>query len=740
MLPENLPEMIAKRVPQRLDLSSVSRRGFLLGVTASAGGLAIGFRPAQATEATSTEATSDAANPLEAYIEIAEDGSVTVLSSQFDMGQGSYHGLATLVVEELGCGWEKLSVRGVNGNTALYGNIAFGGAFQGSGGSTSIFTSWDRYRQAAATARAMLTQAAAQEWGVPAGEITIADGLIGHGDKAASLGAFAAAAAKLPVPGDVTLKAPDTWTEIGNPDLKRYDRVGKTKGQQDFTLDVKLPGMLTAVMIHPPKFGATVKSVDAAQAKAQPGVVDVVTIHRGVAVVAKDMWSAITGRDLVTVEWDESQAETRGTEQILSEYRALLDQPPQAVARNDGDTAAALAAADRVLEADYEFPFLAHAAMEPLNAAARMNADGTLEVWGGHQMPDLYQHIVSQVTGVDMANIRMHIMKTGGGFGRRAVGDADVVSEAVAIGQAIGWKAPVKVQWTRENDMRGGRYRPAYTHRLKAGLDKDGNIVAWENHIVGQSIMAGGPFGGMVQNGIDPTSVEGASNLPYAIPNLSVGLTTTDVKVPVLWWRSVGSTHTAYTTEAFLDEIAEAVGKDPVALRLDLLKDHPRHAAVLKLAAEKAGWGKPVAEGRALGIAVHESFQSYVAQVAEVSMEDGEIRVHRVVCAVDCGIAVNPDTIKAQMEGGVGFGLGAILREEITMTDGEVDQGNYDLYEPLRIDAMPVVEVHIVDSDANPTGVGEPGVPPIGPAVANAVAKLTGNRIRTLPMAKGMTT
>ena len=735
ILPENLPEMIAKRVPQRLDLSSVSRRGFLLGVAASAGGLAVGFRPAQATEA-----NSDAANPLEAYIEIADDGSITVLSSQFDMGQGSYHGLATLVVEELGCGWEKLSVRGVNGNTALYGNLAFGGAFQGSGGSTSIFTSWDRYRQAAATARVMLTQAAAQEWGVPAGEITVANGKITHGDKSASLGEFAAAAAKLPVPADVALKNPDAWTEIGNPDLKRYDRVGKTKGQQDFTLDVKLPGMLTAVMIHPPKFGATVKSVDAAEAKAHPGVVDVVTIHRGVAVVAQDMWSAITGRDLVTVEWDESQAETRGTDQIMAEYRALLDQPPQAVARNDGDTAAALASADRVLEADYEFPFLAHAAMEPLNAAARMNADGTLEVWGGHQMPDLYQHIVSQITGVDMAKIQMHILKTGGGFGRRAVGDADVVSEAVAIAQAIGWKAPVKVQWTRENDMRGGRYRPAYTHRLKAGLDKDGNIVAWENRIVGQSIMAGGPFAGMIQNDIDPTTVEGSANLPYAIPNLSVGMTTTDVKVPVLWWRSVGSTHTAYTTEAFLDEVAEAAGKDPVALRLELLKDHPRHTAVLKLAAEKAGWGKPVAEGRALGIAVHESFQSYVAQVAEVSMEDGEIRVHRVVCAVDCGIAVNPDTIKAQMEGGVGFGLGAILREEITMTDGEVDQGNYDLYEPLRIDAMPSVEVHIVDSDASPTGVGEPGVPPIGPAVANAVAKLTGNRIRTLPMAKGMTT
>ena len=378
--------------------------------------------------------------------------------------------------------------------------------------------------------------------------------------------------------------------------------------------------------------------------------------------------------------------------------------------------------------------------MEPLNAVARMNEDGTLEIWGGHQLPDLYQYLAAVTADIDPQKVRLHIMKSGGGFGRRAVADGDVVVESVAIAKAIGWQAPVKVQWTRENDMRGGRYRPAYVHKLRAGLDADGKLIAYEDHIVGQSIVKGTPFeSALVHNGVDHTSVEGASNLPYKVPNLSVGLTTTDVKVPVLWWRSVGSTQNAYAGEVFIDEVAEAAGADPVEFRLGLLTDKPRHAEVLRLAAEKAGWGKPLPEGRQHGVAVHESFASFVAQVAEVSVDGGDIRVHRVVCAVDCGTAINPDTIRAQIEGGIGFGLGAIMSEEITLTGGEVDQGNFDSYEPLRIDAMPEVEVHIVQSDAPPTGVGEPGVPPIGPAVANAVFRATGRRLRMLPFRKGMT-
>lgn len=724
-------------IAQRATDTKLSRRGFLLAAAATTTGLAVGFRPASADTAAKA-----AVSPFESYVEIAKDGSVTVLSSQFDMGQGAYHGLATLVVEELGVGWDRVSVQGAYGNAALYGNLAWGGAAQGTGGSTSMVSSWQRYRQAGAAAREMLKAAAAEAWGVPVSEITVSEGLLSHAGsgRSADIGDFAEAAANLPVPAEVALKDPSDWTQIGNPDLRRYDRVGKTRGEQDFTLDVRLPGMLTAVMIHPPKFGATVASFDAAEAKQSPGVVDVVAIPRGVAVVGRDMWSALKARDLVTVEWDESQAETRGTDEILSEYRALADQAPAAMARNDGDVATALANADKVLEASFEFPFLAHAAMEPLNAVARMNEDGTLEIWGGHQLPDLYQYLAAVTAEIDPQKVRLHIMKSGGGFGRRAVADGDVVVESVAIAKAIGWQAPVKVQWTRENDMRGGRYRPAYVHKLRAGLDADGKLIAYEDHIVGQSIVKGTPFeSALVHNGVDHTSVEGASNLPYKVPNLSVGLTTTDVKVPVLWWRSVGSTQNAYAGEVFIDEVAEAAGADPVEFRLGLLTDKPRHAEVLRLTAEKAGWGKPLPEGRHHGVAVHESFASFVAQVAEVSVDGGDIRVHRVVCAVDCGTAINPDTIRAQIEGGIGFGLGAIMSEEITLTGGEVDQGNFDSYEPLRIDAMPEVEVHIVQSDAPPTGVGEPGVPPIGPAVANAVFRATGRRLRMLPFRKGMT-
>ena len=730
--------MLAKRIATLAasqDLS-LTRRNLLLAAAATTVGLAVGFRlkPAGAAE-------QGQASPFEGYIEIAEDGRVTILSSQFDMGQGSYHGIATLVVEELGCDWSQVDVVGASGNPTLYGNKAWGGTFQGSGGSTSMTTSWDRYREAAAAARQMLQAAAAEAWQVPAAEITVEQGRLLHkgSGRSEGFGALAHAAAKQAVPTEVTLKTPEQWGQIGNPEVKRYDRVGKTRGEQDFTIDVKLPDMLTAVMIHPPKFGATVAGFDAEAAKASPGVVEVVAIHRGVAVVGKDMWSALKGRDLVTVTWDESQAETRGSAEILASYRARAGDTPQAMARADGDVEAALASAATTIESTFEFPYLAHAALEPLNAVAWKSPQGQLEVWGGHQIPDVYQQIAAQIAELPPEQVKMHVMKTGGGFGRRAVPDGDVVSEAVAIAKAIGWRAPVKVQWTRENDIRGGRYRPAYVHRLRAGLDADGKLIAWDDHIVGQSIVAGTPFEGLIQNGVDSTSVEGAVNLPYAVPNLSVGLTTSDVRVPVLWWRSVGSTHTAYATEVFIDEVAEAAGADPVAFRLDLLKDHPRHRAVLELAAEKAGWGRDLPEGRHVGVAVHESFASFVAQVAEVSVEDGSLKVHRVVAAVDCGTAINPDTIRAQVEGGIGFGLGAILSEELTLTDGEVDQGNYDSYLPLRIEDMPEIEVHIVESDAPPTGIGEPGVPPIGPAVANAAYKATGRRVRLLPFEKGLT-
>ncbi len=725
-------------------MPAASRRGFLIGAAAIGTSFVVGFRTAAhaAEEAAQAAAPAAPINPLAAYIRIDPDNKVTIYSSQFDMGQGAYFGIATLVNEELGADWANITVEGGSGNIPAYGNIMWGGAAQGTGGSTSMASSWERYRKAGAAARMMMTEAAAKAWNVPAGEIKAENGTLTHASgKTATYGEMAAAAAALNIPADVPLKAKDQWTQIGNADLKRYDSKAKTNGTQTFTIDLKLDGMKTAVMIHPPLFGATVKSFDATKAKQVKGVVDVVQVPRGVAIVADTMWAAIKGREQVTVEWDEAKAEKRGSAEIMAEYRAQAKQPGKAVARNDGNADDAFKTAAKTLEATYEFPYLAHAALEPMNAVAWKNGD-MIEVWGGHQMPDLYQFAASQVAEVAPDKVKMHVMKTGGGFGRRAVADADVIVEAVSVAKALGWKHPVKVQWTRDNDMRGGRYRPAYVHTVKAGLDDKGNVVAWQNHIVGQSILAGTPFEqGLVKNGIDLTSVEGASNIPYAIANLKVELSTMAAGVPVLWWRAVGSTHTAYAVESFIDELAEAAGKDPVAFRLAMLEKSPRHAAVLSLAAEKAGWGQPPADGRFRGIALAESFSTVVAQVVEISMpQGGEMKVERVVTAVDCGTVINPDQVKAQVEGAVGFGLGSILQEELTLTAGKVDQENYDTYTPLRINQMPVVEVHTIASDASPTGIGEPGVPPVGPALANAIYAATGKRVRTLPMSKGLTT
>jgi isoquinoline 1-oxidoreductase beta subunit len=583
----------------------------------------------------------------------------------------------------------------------------------------------------------MLIAAAARKWSLPADDIVAQNGILRAKSmgSTASYGEMAALAAQEAVPVNVALKDPKDWKYIGAENLPRLDSAVKSTGRQHYTIDVQLPDMLTAVMIHPPLFGAKLKSFDAVKAKAMKGVVDVVATPRGVAVVARGMWEAMQARDAVTVEWDESAAEKRGTSEMFAAYRAMADKGGENIAVDKGDALGAMGKAAKLVEARYEFPYLAHAALEPMNAVVRKNPDGTLEIWGGHQMPDLYQAVAAQIADITPDKVKLHVMKTGGGFGRRACPDADIIVEAVATAKALGWKAPVKVQWTREDDMRGGRYRPAYVHKLTAGLDADGKIVALRDTLVGQSIAKGSPFEAMmIKNGVDALSVEGMANQPYAIANFRVDVTTTDMNVPVLWWRSVGSTHTAYALEAFIDELAQAADKDPVAYRLEMLAEKPRHAAVLKLAAEKAGWTASPAAGRFRGVAVAESFGSYVAQIVEVSLDkSGAPKVERVVCAVDCGIVVNPDMVRAQMEGGIGFGLGAILKSRITLEGGKVVEGNFDGYEVLRLNEMPKVEVHIVKSAEDPKGVGEPGVPPIGPALANAVFQATGRRMRILP-------
>jgi isoquinoline 1-oxidoreductase beta subunit len=704
----------------------------VLGSAAVAGGLAIGFGPARA-------AATGGTRPFNAYLTIAPDNTVTVIAAHMDMGQGIYDGIATLVAEELGADWSQMRAIGGAGDPKLYGNKAWGGMIQGTGGSTGASSSWERYRVAGASARQMLVAAAAAEWRVPASEISVADGVIRHGSgRTARFGEMAARAASQPVPAQVALKEPKDWVFIGNERLRRLDSAAKSSGRMDYTIDVSLPGMLTAVPIHPPLFGASVRSFDASKAKAIKGVVDVVQHPRGLAVVARDMWSALKGREAVTVEWDDSRAEKRSSPELAKLYRDLALKPGAATARQDGNAEAAIAAAPRSIEATFEFPYIAHAALEPLNAVVRRNADGTLEIWGGHQMPDIYQATAANIAGIAPGKVKLHVMKTGGGFGRRAVIDADIIVEAVSVAKAINFSAPVKMQWTREDDMRAGRYRPAYVHRLKAGIDAEGRITGWYNHIVGQSIAAGTPFAAqMVKNGVDVTSVEGANNLPYRFAAQKVDLTTTTTGVPVLWWRAVGSTHTAYAAEVFLDEVAALAGKDPVAFRLSMLDPASRHAAVLKLAAEKAGWGTPLPAGRFRGIALAESFGTEVAQVVEIStLPNGRFKVERVVCAVHCGVAINPDNIRAQMEGSIGFGLGAVMKSQTTLDKGRVVEGNFDTHEVLRFDEMPRVEVHILPSSDEPSGVGEPGVPPIGPAVANAIFAATGRRMHVLPFAR----
>jgi isoquinoline 1-oxidoreductase beta subunit len=723
--------MLAQRTAPLPPLQ-LTRRRFLQASAAAGVGLLVGFdlRVGRAVPQTGGML------PPNAFVRIAPDNTVTIIAKHIEFGQGTYTGLATILAEELDADWSQVRVESAPADATRYNNLLFG-AVQGTGGSTAMANSWEQLRKAGATARAMLVAAAAQEWGVPAAEITVERGVLSHArtGRRATFGDLALRAAALPPPADVKLKDPKEFTLIGRR-LPRLDSRSKTDGSAQFTMDVYLPDMLMALIARPPRFGVKVRSFEASAALQVKGVTDIVQVPAGIAVLARSFWAARQGRQALTIDWDESGAERRGSDELFAAYRALAQQPG-ARARRDGDPDAAIAGAARVLETVYEFPYLAHAPMEPLDCVVRLAPDGC-EVWAGSQLQTIDQQVVAAVVGLPPEKVQVHTLLAGGSFGRRATPNGDVAGEAASIAKAIGGRQPVKLTWTREDDITGGRYRPLYVHRLRAGLDAAGRIVGWEHRIVGQSILKGTLFEpALVKNGIDATSVEGAATLPYDIPSVSVELHTTEVGVPVLWWRSVGHTHTAFSTETFLDELAHAAGRDPVDFRRTLLKNHPRHLGVLELAAQKAGWGQPLPAGRARGVAVHESFNTFVAQVAEVSLgPEGLPKVERVVCAVDCGVAVNPDVIRAQMEGGVGYGLGGALWSEITLVQGRVQQSNFDTYRPLRIEEMPPVEVFIVPSAAPPTGVGEPGVPPIAPAVANALFHLTGRRVRRLPLAR----
>ncbi len=688
-----------------------SRHGLFLGVSMipeAGGGSPAAFRPS-------------------AWIRITPEGAVTLTIPKSEMGQGVYTALPMLIAEELECAWESITVEPAPAEPQYNHPLR---PMMNTGGSSSTWSEWDRLSLAGATAREMLIAAAAELWKVDKKTCRAEKGFVISADnRRLSYGELASKAATMPVPTNVRVKDPSAWTILGKPRIC-LDAPVKVNGSATYGIDYHTPDLLTAVIARSPYFGGKLKKFDATKAKAVPGVKEVITVTAGVAVIATGFAPAEKARKLLSMEWDGDTVFS--TENVREEYRRLA-QKPGTIARREGDPEKALSEAAQKITAEYEVPYLAHAPMEPLNATV-IPGEGYCDVWVGTQSQTREQSAAARIFDLTPERVRVHTLFLGGGFGRRANPAADFTTQAAEVAKALG--QPAKVIWSREDDTRGGYYRPFWYDRLNAGLDADNRLVAWQHTIVGQSILAGTPFAAfLIQGDIDETSVEGAKELPYAIPNIQVDLHTTKNAVPVQWLRSVGHSHTGFVVESFLDEVAFAAGKDPLVFRQELLKDMPRHLGVLNLAAEKAGWKTPLPEDRARGIAMMESFGSFVAQVAEVSVsKEKTVRVHRVVCAIDCGRYVNPDSIAAQMEGGIVMGLSAALHGEITFKDGKVVQANFNNYPLLRMTEMPEVEVHIVKNAEKPGGVGEPGVPPVAAAVCNALFTLTKKRIRKLPI------
>ncbi len=702
-----------------------SRRRFLQTTGAVTGGLVLGFYLPDRSLGRAAAATPQPFAP-NAFVRIATDDTITVLVNKSEMGQGVYTSLPMLIAEELDADWSRIQVQSAPAEPVYY-DPGFGVYL--TGGSSSTASSWQRLRTAGATTRALLVNAAAQTWSVDASSLRTESGHVIHpaSGRRASYGSLAERAAALPIPEDVQLKDPKNFTLIGT-DVKRIEGPEKVTGQAVFAIDLKLPGMLTAVVAHAPVCGGRVRSFNADKALSGAGVVKVKQISSGIAVIARDFWTAKKAREELEIEWDDGEGAELSTAAMRQQYLKLAEEPG-AIAEDSGDAGTALEVAAKTIEAVYEVPYLTHACMEPLSATAHVREDGC-DIWAGTQYQSNDQLVAAKILGSKPELVRIHTTLLGGGFGRRATPTSDFVADAVEV--ARGEKVPVKTIWTREDDIRCGYYRPMFVHKLAAGLDGDDMPVAWHQRLVGQSIGVNTMFHS--ENGIDNMSVEGATQMPYAIPNRRVELHSPRQPVTVLWWRSVGHSHTGFVSESFLDELAHAGAKDPFELRRTLLANEPRYLGVLELAAERAGWGTPLPEGRARGIATHKMHGTYVAQVAEVSVEAGQVRVHRVVCAVDCGIVMNPWNVRSQMEGGIVFGLTAALHSELTVDKGRIQQSNFHDYPVLRMDEMPKIDVYMVPSREQPTGVGELAVPAIAPAVANALFALTRKRIRKLPI------
>jgi isoquinoline 1-oxidoreductase beta subunit len=685
------------------------------------------------------------ADPVHPYIRIREDGTVVAFSTQLEMGQGIHTGLATIVAEELDADFDSVRVvnaaNGVGPNGDVYGNPDLGSAFQITGASNSMKGFWVRYRLAAAQARARLVAAAAESWGVPVAEVEIENGVLRHPNGSrATFGELAARGEQLPIPDDVEVKEATDYKLIGRDGRLRVDAVPKILGATHYTIDIKVPGMLTAVVLHPPRFGATVAKVDGQAALAEAGVTAVVPIDEGVAVVAESFGDAQRGLRALVVEWDDTNAERRSSAELLAEHLRLVQSGENSVtARDDGDAERALGEAAFTVDATYTVPYLAHAPMEPNNAACRMRADGVLDVWVGTEGPEYVKMNASAIAGIDKEQVEVHVTFAGGSFGLHSTAEHDPTSEAVQIARALDWKHPIKVQSRREEEFKVGRYRAMVVHRVRAGADGEGRLTAWHQQIVAQPTSVNLPFvrDVMFTNGVDFFTTTGAVNPPYAVENFRLESTNFETPIPTMVWRSVGNSHTEFARESAMDELATASGRDPVDLRRELLAGSPRTVRALELAAEQADWGTPLPEGRARGV-TSSDFLGHSAQVTEVSLDErGRVHVDRIVFALDCGITVNPDLIRAQIESGLLWGLSAAAWGEVVLGEGgEILTQNFDTYPVMRMRSVPQIEVHLIDSTEPPNGIGEISVPSVAPALANAIAALTGTRIRALPFSK----
>lgn len=735
-MPRNLQRLLARS--QSDEPAMPPRRSFLK--LAGSVGLALGAFPHLAmAQAASAGGAASALKPTQqplAFVQIAPGGEVTVTVNRLEFGQGVQTALPMILAEELDADWSLVRSRH-GSNDAAYVDPLFG--IHLTGGSHSVKNSFTQYRELGARARAMLMSAAAARWKVDVAALRTRAGVVlGPGGRTLTYGELAEAAMALPVPEKVTLKDPKDFRIIGTP-TTRIDARAKSGGRQDFGIDTRLPGQLTAVVAHPPVFGARLTTVDDSAARAIKGVKAVLRVPvdrggEGVAVVADGYWAARQGRDALKLQWNTAAVEKADSERLLAQYRELAARPGRR--QFDADMAP-LATAPRKLEAEFVFPYLAHAPMEPLNCTVQLS-DGRAELWVGSQCPGLDGGAAARALGLKPEQVKIHVQMAGGGFGRRFASTSDYVVEACAIAKAAraaGMKAPIRTLWSREDDIKGGYYRPMHLHRARIGFDRQGKVLAWDHVIVGQSITSGTVFGEFqVKNGIDATATEGMRD-PYPLPmRLTVHHPTPNV--PVLWWRSVGSTHTAYVMETLLDEIARATKQDPVAYRMRLFGDkHPRHRAALQLAVDKSGYGKKkLPAGRAWGVAVHESFDSVVAYVVEASVKEGRPQLHRVTAGVHCNLVVNPRTVEAQVQGAAVMGLSMCLAgSAITLKDGVIEQSNFGDFTVARITDTPAFDVHIVPSADPPTGMGEPGLPPLAPAFANAIARLTGKALRQLP-------